>query len=323
MPIDRTPTTIHDRRVIVAPSAVSELSGVECACFNPKPDAFPVPVALAARANRFWGDAYPGLAEIVVLGDATGHLDDVDLDGFLERLRDPVEFAEWPALETESDDERAAVYARLERLASDRRLRTRYVALLRDLWATFAGLWTTEGRARAEAVAALWSARISAGSDVLDLLPAHHIARREPFAAMVHRAQRDGTIRLSPSTSGSGHIIALPGMLSLSADAVADDPAVTRRRVAAEISDRLRALSDPTRLTILTHLAQAPSGVSDLARALHIAQPTASVHLRQLREAGLVTVERQGTRSVYSAAPSAVEGLLADVSEQLARSMRS
>ena len=273
------------------------------------------------RANAFWGDGYASLAEVVVLAHATGSLDDPEIDGFLGRLRDPAPFDLRPPLETETPDERAAIHARLERFMSDRRLRTRYAALLRELWDLFAARWEAGGRAEAESVAAAWSARLAAGADALDLLPEQHIARREQFPAMVRRAQRRGELRIAPSVAGHGHIVALPGVLSVAAGSAAPDPAVARRRGADEIAELLRVLSDPTRLTILSQLAEAPLGVSELARALHIAQPTASVHLRRLKEAGLVTAERFGSRNVYSAQPDAVEDLLSDVTARLTTSM--
>ncbi len=320
MPIDRASDAPVPPAATVTPSAVAELSALVCAC-SKSTSPVDVPPALAARGNRFWGDGYPGLAELVVLADATGTHDDAEIDRFFDRLGDPVVFAERPGLETETDVEREVTYARLDRLAADRRLRARYVALLRDLWATFGGTWEAGGRAQVQATASAWTSRLAAGADALDLLPENHIARREPYAQMVRRAQRLGTLRLSPSAAGGRHIVALPGSISVSADAAMLDTAVTRRRTADEIADRLRTLSDPTRLTILAQLAQAPLGVSDLARALHIAQPTASVHLRQLKDAGLVTAERYGTRNVYSALPNAVEDLLADVTQKLTQSM--
>lgn len=320
--MDNTPTSAAGAVVAVAPSAAVELCALFCTSSTGRAPRVAIPAALAARANRFWGDGHPGLAEGLVLAYATGSLDDPGIDGFIERLRAPVDVDANLPLETEPEDERVAIRARLKRLASDARLRTRYVALVGDLWASFGEAWAEGGLAQARAAAAAWSERLDSGADALELLPDYHIARREEFAPMVRRAQREGVLRISPSVAGHGHIVALPGLLSISADAAAEDSAVARRRGAAEIADRLRVLSDPTRLTILAQLAQAPVGVSELARALHIAQPTASVHLRRLREAGLVTAERSGTRSVYSALPEAVEDLLAEVTERVARSMR-
>ncbi len=63
-----------------------------------------------------------------------------------------------------------------------------------------------------------------------------------------------------------------------------------------------RAFSDPTRLRILHLLRGAEVCVGDLVDILEIPQPTASRHLRYLREAQLVEVRRSGRWSFYSLA---------------------
>jgi DNA-binding transcriptional ArsR family regulator len=308
--------------VSVRPSAPIELSALCCTCSSSKPPKVEIPPALGDRVSRFWDDGYGTLAEPVVLAWATGSLDDTAVEPFLSRLGRPVRIESPLPLETEPEDERDAICARLARLASDRRLRTRYARLMHDLWAVAGEGWAARGLPRAATVAESWRARLGAGADALSLLPqGHHIALREPFPAMVRRAQRAGHLRITPVVNGHGHIVALPGLLSVAAYADAEPPEVVRRRVATEIVGRLRPLSDPTRVTILAQLAHAPAGVGELADTLHIAQPTASVHLRQLREAGLVAVRREGTRTVYSARAEDVEELLADVAERLTRSM--
>ena len=59
------------------------------------------------------------------------------------------------------------------------------------------------------------------------------------------------------------------------------------------------ALSDPTRLLILYALADGPHNVTDLAAELELIQPTASRHLKVLRDRGLVYAVRQGTTATY------------------------
>ena len=59
------------------------------------------------------------------------------------------------------------------------------------------------------------------------------------------------------------------------------------------------ALSDPTRLLMLYSLADGPHNVTDLANELNIVQPTASRHLKILRDRGLVHTVRQGTTVTY------------------------
>jgi len=60
----------------------------------------------------------------------------------------------------------------------------------------------------------------------------------------------------------------------------------------------LKALADETRLSIMGLLAGAAGElcVCEIeAHVKHLSQPTISHHMKQLREAGLVTAERRGT----------------------------
>ena len=59
------------------------------------------------------------------------------------------------------------------------------------------------------------------------------------------------------------------------------------------------ALSDPTRILLLYALAEQPLNVTELTNELNIPQPTASRHLKVLRERGLVHTTRQGTTITY------------------------
>jgi ArsR family transcriptional regulator, arsenate/arsenite/antimonite-responsive transcriptional repressor len=66
----------------------------------------------------------------------------------------------------------------------------------------------------------------------------------------------------------------------------------------------LQALADPVRLSIVRQIATCGEGVCacDFVECCTVSQPTISHHLRVLREAGVVTSERQGTNIVYSLA---------------------
>jgi len=59
------------------------------------------------------------------------------------------------------------------------------------------------------------------------------------------------------------------------------------------------ALSDPTRILMLYALSEKPLNVTELTHELDIPQPTASRHLKVLRERGLVQTTRQGTTITY------------------------
>ena len=64
-------------------------------------------------------------------------------------------------------------------------------------------------------------------------------------------------------------------------------------------SDGFQAVAEPCRREILGHLAARECPVGDIVRAVGLAQPSVSKHLRVLREAGLVTVRRDGRRMLY------------------------
>src|SRR6266508_3729574 len=65
----------------------------------------------------------------------------------------------------------------------------------------------------------------------------------------------------------------------------------------------LRALADESRRTMLETLVSGPATVSELAELLPIARPGVSRHLRVLREAGLVEVEKQAQWRIYRLRP--------------------
>lgn len=70
----------------------------------------------------------------------------------------------------------------------------------------------------------------------------------------------------------------------------------------------LEALSDPTRRGIFERLRRGPQSVGELAARGKVSQPAVSQHLRVLREAGLVSVRKEGRRRIYSVR---FEGLVA------------
>lgn len=60
------------------------------------------------------------------------------------------------------------------------------------------------------------------------------------------------------------------------------------------------AFTDPTRILILYVLYEAPRNVTELANLIGIPQPTASRHLKILRDHSLVQTTRNGATITYS-----------------------
>ena len=73
----------------------------------------------------------------------------------------------------------------------------------------------------------------------------------------------------------------------------------------------MNALSDPTRRAIFEWLRQGPRAVGELAGELPVSRPAVSQHLRVLKEAGLVTDVKAGTRRLYRVDPRGLDGLRA------------
>jgi DNA-binding transcriptional ArsR family regulator len=66
------------------------------------------------------------------------------------------------------------------------------------------------------------------------------------------------------------------------------------------------ALGDPTRRAIFERLRARPLSVGEIAEGLPVSRPAVSQHLRVLKEAGLVTERRNGTRRLYRLDPDGV-----------------
>ena len=74
--------------------------------------------------------------------------------------------------------------------------------------------------------------------------------------------------------------------------------------LAEDVNRMFRAFSDPIRLRIMHLLLDEEICVGDLVELLGVPQPTASRHLRSLRDAGLVLVRKDGRWAFYSLAKS-------------------
>ena len=73
----------------------------------------------------------------------------------------------------------------------------------------------------------------------------------------------------------------------------------------------MEALGDATRREIMERLRSGPQPVGVIAAGLPVSRPAVSQHLRVLKEAGLVTERREGTRRIYGVEPKAIADLRA------------
>lgn len=68
-------------------------------------------------------------------------------------------------------------------------------------------------------------------------------------------------------------------------------------------SDRLKVLAEEKRLQVVRLLLEGPLHVGELQEKVEVEQSLLSHHLRVLREAGLVTAQRDGKAVLYRIAP--------------------
>jgi ArsR family transcriptional regulator len=81
---------------------------------------------------------------------------------------------------------------------------------------------------------------------------------------------------------------------------------------AGELARKLKALSDPGRLRLLSVVASHAGGeacVCDLSVGIELSQPTISHHLKVLKTAGLLASERRGSWVYYRVVPEALQQL--------------
>jgi ArsR family transcriptional regulator len=90
---------------------------------------------------------------------------------------------------------------------------------------------------------------------------------------------------------------------------------------ATALSNDLTLLGHPVRIQVLDILSRHEGEVCvcDVEAAVPVKQPTVSHHLRILREAGLVRVERKGVWAYYTVNRGAFEALRARMAEGLRR----
>jgi DNA-binding transcriptional ArsR family regulator len=69
------------------------------------------------------------------------------------------------------------------------------------------------------------------------------------------------------------------------------------------------ALGDPTRRMLFEHLRQGSCSVSELMSVVPISQPAVSQHLKVLRDARLVRVEKRGKQRIYHLNPAGLAEL--------------
>ena len=85
------------------------------------------------------------------------------------------------------------------------------------------------------------------------------------------------------------------------------------------ITDRFKALSDPTRVRLLYRLRRGETSAGELAEEVGGSQQNISKHLHTLYREGIVGRRREGNRVIYWIADETVLGLCGAVCDSLER----
>ena len=267
-------------------------------------------------ASLFQDDA-GGCPELLTLAAEIGGMADPDprrLIAWLSTL--PKKPAALPELVTEPGPIRRVIRRRRRLLDLDVRARRAYRNIVADVWELARPVWQRRGRAVVTKQSIEWSRRMKSAVTaraVVKLMPPRHPLARRPLAAASALFRRRPSFAVVPIyfCMSGGQLGDLGERLHIGVPASGLEPA-RRSRDAAFVADRLRNLSEPTRVRILIYLMSAPSAVMQITRALGMTQPTVSEHIRVLVAAGLVRRVRRGNGTIYAASNEGVDRLLDD-----------
>ena len=197
-----------------------------------------------------------------------------------------------------------------------------YQSLLERLWQILDPFWKREGKANVEEACETFLANLRETSDVLSAIPRHHFTQFEIATKGIRDSQEKGRLRVVPLyfASGGGFNFEFEDFhyLGFGLQSERHHEKITHRVNA--VATNLKAFSDPTRLLLLTLIDRYGSfslTVGDLAKQLSVSQPTVSGHLKVLKEANLVTVDKRGNKSFYKLNYNAFEKIVKELSSLL------
>ena len=282
-------------------------------------------IRVGDRLRDFWGDGVRGFTELVVLAERGGTLFDLDLDRFFASLDEAVRTGGRPSLLSEPLADRRLLHARLDRLRDDPALLDAYKEALTDAWESVREEWETAGRPAVLKAADDWQRRLDQGVNYHQLLERPRIWPNRPeLEELCDTSAIEGRMVFSPGWFyGIVHVVEVDDLVLVGRRIRTSDPALAQRQIAAHVSVKMKALADPTRLSILMWLATHPASVTQLAKHFNLSQPTVSAHIQLLRDANLIEEKAIGRSSMLTVTERRLRELLSGVEEALLRQFPS
>jgi DNA-binding transcriptional ArsR family regulator len=270
---------------------------------------------LADCVRGFWGEGSEEtcFTEMQVLAHHAGALAETDPGSLWQAIETAV--ANVPLdldMPSESPEEREIYLARFRLLRESPELLRSYLDLLQEVWAPVDDMWQQALPVIAEAGRHV-VAQYERGRSLEALIPVGCDILRDRLATIVSGVEsgQQELLFVPCLFFGTSMYLEFPGLVMIGTG-VGQGDVVARARTES-VARRLKAVAEPTRLALLHSLATAPSTVGELATIFRLAQPTVSMHVKVLRQSGLVRSERVGGRLRLSADPAAVEALLGEV----------
>ena len=269
---------------------------------------------LADRVRGFWGEGSEETSstELQILAQYAGVTCETNPD------------LVWPALEaavatvplelempSETSEELAKCADRLRQLSESPELVRAYLDLLQEVWGPVDAMWQ-QALPIIEEAGRLVVAQYERGRSLDILIEPGCDILRDRMPEILSSVEAGMPLLFVPCLFfGSSMYLEFPDLV-LIGTGVGQGDVVARSRTES-IARRLKALADPTRLALLHLLATAPSTVGELALLFRLAQPTVSMHVKVLRENGLVRSDRVDGRLRLSADPGALESLVQEL----------
>lgn len=276
---------------------------------------------LVERIRTFWGDGAPTeWGEVPLLVDAAG----VSFESDPARAWGPMERVaaaglRVPALPAEEEGIDRLLQKRIDTLAASAERRAQYFTLLRDMWAALTPWWEAGGRDAAIRLAEQVRDDLARQSDPLQVFPPNHFARRPGCGDLMEESFKRGIVVIVPlGLGGAGNaLFAFPNVVLAAFGPDSEEQRKARREDAEHAAAKYKLLSDPTRLMILASLVRTPQSITELAAFFELSQPTISVHVKMLREAGLLESAKVKGHTQYSAPADRLHEHLAEAERLL------
>jgi DNA-binding transcriptional ArsR family regulator len=166
-------------------------------------------------------------------------------------------------------------------------------------------------------------ARARAEPDLRKVVPSNSFVHKDHYQPQIARARERGEVFIVPLVLGSEGTLywTFPDALIIGVGPATPEKQARRRARLEEAAGRFKVLSDPTRLSILNEVMRGgnhnATTVTELASLFGLSQPTISVHMKMLREAGLVSTERDGNRTLYTAREATIREFIDRATEEL------